>query len=128
MMKRLQHPIARWLILIAFGGAVILLTTVSGRFIVLRLYQRVVGETAVGDAILHGALFGLLTAILYWALRRRLSFAWAFGLALLIGLTLSALTEISQAWTPGRTMALSDLLANWLGVFVAATVVSYRRE
>ncbi len=126
-MKRLDLPVVRWLILLAFGGVVILLTTVSGRFIVLRLYQRVVGETAVGDAILHGALFGALTAIGYWTLRHRLSFGRAFALAVVVGLALSTLTEISQGATPGRTIALSDLLANWLGVFVAATVVSYRR-
>jgi FtsH-binding integral membrane protein len=128
MRRYLDLPMVRWLILLAFGAGVVFLTTVSGRFILLRLYQRVVGETAVGDAILHGTLFALLTALGYWALRRRLSFGRAFILAVVVGLILSAITEFSQSGTPGRTMTLSDLLANWLGVFVTATLVSYRRH
>jgi hypothetical protein len=128
MKRLLDLPVVRWLILLSFGAVVIFLTTVSGQFSVLRLYQRVVGETAVGDAILHGGLFALLTALSYWALRRRLNFGLALALAVGGGLIVSALTEWSQAATPGRTMTLSDLLTNWLGVFVAATWVSCRRE
>lgn len=127
MKRLLDLPAVRWLLVIAFGGAVVLLTTASGRFFVLQVYQRVVGFAPITDALLHGVLFGALTALLHWVLRRRLNFGRSFLLALGVGLFVSAVTEISQDWTPGRTLALSDFLANWLGVFVAATIVLYRR-
>ncbi len=79
------------------------------------------------DAIGHGSLYALLTATLYWALRSRFDFRRAFWIALVGGLVIAATTEFIQQFSPGRTMMLSDLLANWLGVMTVAMLISTRR-
>jgi VanZ family protein len=84
------------------------------------------GGNDVGDAIGHASLFGLLTLLLYWALRLRLRFALAFWLAVGIVLAISTMTELSQHFSPERTVSLSDLLANWVGVLAIATLISFR--
>jgi VanZ family protein len=40
-------------------------------------------------------------------------------------LTLSTATEFMQRYAAGRTVSLSDLLANWVGVLAVATVISF---
>jgi VanZ family protein len=124
-MKR-SSPLPRWLILLLWGIAVILLTTLPKTFPGIRAITRLLGGNDVNDAIVHSLLFASLTLVVYWALRPRLRFALAFWLAVGLVLTLSTATEFMQRYAAGRTVSLSDLLANWVGVLVVATVVSFR--
>jgi VanZ family protein len=48
-------------------------------------------------------------------------------LAMIFSLAVGTSTEISQIMVAGRATSLSDLLANWLGVFAVGFVVSYRQ-
>jgi VanZ family protein len=86
------------------------------------------GHQNVSDAIGHAALHALLTLVIYWALRPRVGFGRAFWAAILIVLALGAITEISQHYTPGRAMVLSDLLGNWLGVMSMATLIGFHQS
>ncbi len=87
----------------------------------------IVDHPNMHDAIGHASLYALLTTVSYWALRSRFDFRRAFGIALVGGLLIGATTEFIQQFSPGRTMMLSDLLANWLGVMTVALLISTRR-
>ena len=123
-MKR-SEPFPRWLILLVWLIAVILLTTLPRTFFGIRTIARLLGGSDVNDAIGHSLLFASLTLIVYWALRLKLRFALAFWLAVGFVIALSTATEFMQRYAAGRTVSLSDLLANWVGVLAVATVVSF---
>ncbi|MDZ4764081.1 MAG: VanZ family protein [Chloroflexota bacterium] len=123
----------RWLLLTTCAVIVVALTTLPRQTFVMQLVERMPHGGAMGDAVGHASLFASLTAVAYLALRHptgrwRASFSVAFWIALCAGLAVGLITELSQANAPGRTVSLSDALANWLGVFVMATLISYRRR
>lgn len=124
-LMRLLDRLPRWLLLLTWAAVVILLTTLPRPFPVVRTIAQLLGGNDVGDAIGHASLFGSLTLLVYWALRLRLRFALAFWLAVGLTLALSTATELSQQFTAGRTVSLSDLLANWVGVLAVATIISF---
>lgn len=123
---RLLDRFPRWFLLLIWATVVILFTTLPQPFPVVRTLARWLGGNDVGDAIGHASLFGSLTLLVYWTLRLRLRFAIAFWLAVGSVLALSTATEFSQQFTDGRTLSLSDLLANWVGVLAIATLISFR--
>lgn|GEM_PF-6316970 len=82
------------------------------------------GHPNANDALGHAALYAGLMAVMYWALRRWIGFAPAFLVALGTTLLLGIMTELTQQLT-GRTMALSDLLGNWLGAMTIAAVIAF---
>jgi VanZ family protein len=127
-MKTLHFSFAG-LALMAVLVVVIALTTLpdDGLIDVVRNFKLIEGHPNASDAIGHGALYGTLTAVTYWALRRRIGFSGAFPVAVGLSLALGIITEIIQHFSPGRTMALSDLLGNWLGVMTVAAVIGYTR-
>lgn len=127
-MKMLNFSFAG-LALITVLVVVIALTTMpdDGLIDVVRNFKLIEGHPNASDAIGHGALYGMLTAVTYWALRRRIGFSRAFWVAVGLSLALGAITEVIQYFSPGRTMALSDLLGNWLGVMTVAAVIGYTR-
>lgn len=49
----------------------------------------------------------------------------ALLIAMLVALILGTMPEFSQGYVAYRAMTLSDLLANWLGVFIVGFAVSY---
>lgn len=79
------------------------------------------------DAIGHAALYGTLTAVLYGALRQRAGFSRAFVVTLALVLPLALATELAQRFVPGRTVQLSDLLGNWLGILAIALLICFRQ-
>jgi VanZ family protein len=123
-MKLLLH-LPRWCLLLIWATVVILFTTLPQPFPIVRTLARLLGGNDVGDAIGHASLFGSMTLLVYWTLRLRLGFSFAFWLAIGSVLALSTATEFSQQFTAGRTLSLSDLLANWVGVLAVATVVCF---
>lgn len=118
------------LILLACVTLVVALTTLPASISIIRAAHNLTlieGHPNANDALGHAALYAALTAVTYWALRRRVGFGRAFWIALLAGLLLGALTEFAQQFSPGRTMMLSDLLANWLGAMSVAMLIGYAR-
>ncbi|MBI5666826.1 MAG: VanZ family protein [Chloroflexi bacterium] len=118
-----QYLSLRTLVMLVWALFVLTLTTQTDRVPVVHLMIALIGRTELGATIGHAALFGLLTAIAYAALRlpRRNALLLAMGLALALGTA----TEFYQQVVAGRTASLADLLANWLGVFVVAFGVVY---
>lgn len=116
------------LILLVCVAVVVALTTLPKSVGVVRLVygiELIEGHRNVNDAVGHAVLYGALTAVTYWAFRRQLGFERAFWIALATGLVLGGLTEFVQQFSPGRSMSLSDLLANWLGVMSVGMLLSY---
>jgi hypothetical protein len=109
---------------------VVALTTLPSSIGIIRLTHNITliqGHPNANDAVGHAALYATLTAVVYWALRRRIGFSRAFWAALLTGLLLGAFTELAQHFSPGRATLLSDLLANWLGVMTVVALIGYRQ-
>ncbi|MFN8451004.1 MAG: VanZ family protein [Anaerolineae bacterium] len=120
----------RSLMLMACVAAVVALTTLPASISLIRFAHDITvieGHPNANDALGHAALYAALTAAVYISLRRRIGFERAFWIALGSGLLLGALTEFIQRFSPGRTMMLSDLLANWLGAMSVAMLISYTR-
>lgn len=127
-MKRI-HP--QTFILLACLGLVVALTTLPSGFLfvsTLKNISIIPGHPNAGDAIGHASLYGILTGVIYWALRRRVRFSRAFGIALGAALLLGLATELIQHFSPGRTMQLSDLLGNWLGAMTVAALIGFHRS
>ena len=119
------------LLLLACLAFVVALTTLPisvGLVAFVKNFKLIDGHPDASDAVGHAALYGLLTAVVYGALRRWLGFTPAFWIAVALGLALGLLTELSQQYTPGRAMMLSDLLGNWLGVMTVAMLIGYWRS
>lgn len=119
-----------WLLIsAASAAAVIALTVMPGRSVMIALIHSALERIWWGDLIGHTALMGALTIVLYNAarlgMRRRFSSSLAF--ALVITLAISAITEVMQMFSDGRTADRADLMANVLGVFVAVSAICYQR-
>lgn len=101
-MKMLNFSFAG-LALITVLVVVIALTTMpdDGLIDVVRNFKLIEGHPNASDAIGHGALYGMLTAVTYWALRRRIGFSRAFWVAVGLSLALGAITEVIQYFRRG---------------------------
>jgi VanZ family protein len=118
-------------ILLACLTLVVALTTLPSGFLLIHALKNVTlipGHPNAADALGHGALYGILTAVIYWTLSRRIRFTWAFGIALGTALLLGLATELLQHFSPGRSTQLSDLLGNWLGAMTAAVFIGFHRS
>lgn len=125
-MKMIRFSFVTVVMIACLAGVVALTTLPLSVRIVNAVKQISVidGHPNANDALGHAALYGTLTAVVYWALRRWVGFAPAFALALGMALLLGLLTELTQQFT-GRTMMLSDLLGNWLGAMSVAVVIAF---
>lgn len=121
-----QYLSFRMLVMLVWALFVLTLTTQTDRVPVVHVMIALIGRTELGATVGHASLFGLLTAIAYAALALRLPPRHALLLAMGLALALGTATEFYQHAVDGRTASLSDLLANWLGVFVVAFGVVYR--
>ncbi len=126
---RSQHwmPALFWLTGAAALVGVIALTTLPGRVRVINAVHNILDHIFWGDMIGHFALFAALTFVLFWMLRRaaRLRVSLALWLTVFTGVMIGGITEYLQQYSPGRAVDRADLMANWLGVFAAATVIMY---
>lgn len=123
-----KQPALYGVILLMCVVTVVALTTLPASASLIHLARSITvirGHANANDAVGHAALYAGLTAVTYWALRRRVGFGRALWIALAAGLLLGGLTEFIQQFSPGRTMMLSDLLANWLGAMSVAMLISY---
>lgn len=104
---------------------VLVLTTQSQNVPIVYLAGSTIGSTEYGAAFGHAGLFFALTLIIFTALRLAFSVKIALGTAVLLALILGTSTELYQLIVPDRSTSLSDLLANWLGVFIIGFIVSF---
>src|SRR4051794_21804777 len=103
----LKRITLRWPILLAYALIVVALTTLPGSVVPVEWTRNlftIAGHPALHDALGHGALYGTLTAVLYWALRGRIGFRRALPLTLVAALLLGLTTELLQHFAPGRTV------------------------
>ena len=115
----------RWLSMTAWAILVLLLTTLPGDSPLVRRLTWLIGDTELSGVIGHMSLFLLLTSLVWVALRQGFRSRSALLLAMALTLLLGTSTELFQWFVAGRTSSLADLLANWLGVFVAGFVVDH---
>ena len=132
-MKRIheKHISIHALVLLIVGGVIVALTTLPTSVSIIDLMKHmslITGHPNANDALGHAALFGTLTAVIYWALRERMGFSRAFWIALFGAMSIGLTTELLQHFSPGRSVQLSDLLGNWLGVMTVIALIGYRHS
>lgn len=106
------------LVTLAWAGIAVYLTTQPGYNPLVQWFNRTIARTLVGGTLGHLALFASVTLIGYIGLRGWCNRPLALGLAMLGALTAGTGTEVYQLLVDGRQATLTDLLANWLGVFM----------
>jgi polysaccharide biosynthesis protein VpsQ len=120
---------ARWATLVA-TLALIAIVVAADRETLPLLLQRVYNYPA-GDKAGHFVLFGGLAflAALGFGRRARPVAGMSVPVSTLVIVALVTLEEASQAWFPGRTASLFDLLASYAGIAagVAAANLIARR-
>jgi VanZ family protein len=121
----MQKLSLRALVLVTWAVFAVILTTQTDRVPVVRLMVVTIGSTAIGDALGHAGLFGTLAFVCYAALVIRLPQRRALPLAMLLALAAGTATECYQLGVAGRSSSLSDLLANWLGIFIVGFAVLF---
>jgi Flp pilus assembly pilin Flp len=118
-----RSPLVRVGVLVATLALALILTTQPGANPLVRGFKSLFTASVWRGVVGHtGLMFGLTLAI-FFGLTMRLH--WRFALLLTIGsvLVIGTLTEMYQNGVVGRDYSLADLLSNWLGVFMAATLI-----
>ncbi len=112
-------------ILLVWGLFALILTTQTDQVPVVGLMVSTIGSTEVGATIGHAGLFGTLTVLAYLALANFMQRHSALLVTLVGVLLIATATELFQTVVSGRSSSLSDLLANWLGVFIVSFAIAY---
>ena len=117
--------VARWATAVA-ALAIIGIVVAADRETLPLLLQRVYTYPA-GDKIGHFVLFGGLAFLAALGFTRRTQplAGMSLPVSTLVVVVLVTLEEGSQAWFPGRTASVWDLLASYAGI-VAGTVAAAR--
>jgi VanZ family protein len=110
----------------AFAVVAIAIVVAADRETLPLLLQRVYTYPA-GDKVGHVALYGGLTylAVLGFTQRTRPVAGMRVPVSTLVIVVLATLEEASQAWFPGRTASVWDLLASYAGIG-AGTIAAHR--
>jgi hypothetical protein len=103
---------------LGWAAAALYLTTQPGSDPLVEWFNRTLAQTLVGATLGHAGLFASVTLVGYLGLRAWCSRSLALGLAMLTALAAGTGTEFYQLLVAGRDASLTDLLANWLGVFM----------
>ncbi len=118
----------RLMVVLVWGVFALILTTQSDRVPLVHLMTTTIGSTEFGDAFGHAGLFATLCLLLVVALSWRLPPYRALIVAMTIALAAGTSTELYQFLVADRGPSLSDLMANYLGIFVVAFVVLSRMK
>lgn len=84
--------------------------------------SELLGGTRYTDAVGHGLGFAAVAAVWYWMLSALLPARAALIATCAVVLMLGALTEFGQFVVPDRGVSKLDLLANWSGALLGATL------
>ena len=118
MVSRLRRSIAlRWVTVIAWMGVIFFLSAQS------KLPDLTPGLPGLEEIGGHLTAYGVLAALLWWALRGsavRYPATWALVLAVSYGVT----DEFHQSFVPGRDMSVSDLTVDLIGASAALLIVT----
>ncbi len=114
-----------WLMMAVWGVFVLLLTMLPGHVPLVRVLAGAIGGTETSAVLGHIALFALLTLFTWRALVTWFHWRQAIIMALAAGLLLGTTTELFQWFVSSRDATITDLLANWLGVFASAFVITW---
>ena len=85
-----------------------------------------VEEVENGDKVGHAALYLVLGALLWRALRYRYSRWKAVGVATAVAVVYGITDEVHQLFVPGRSFELLDLTADGFGAAVSAVLLAIR--
>jgi hypothetical protein len=124
-MKNGNWRILSLIILFSWGLFALILTTQTDQVPIVNLVVSTVGSSEFGATIGHAGLFGILALLGYLALAAFIQQRTALLITLTIVLLFATGTEIYQTIVSGRDTSLSDLLANWLGVFMVSFAIAY---
>jgi VanZ family protein len=125
MKNSIHWRVLRPIILLVWAVFALILTTQTDQIPVVALMVSTIGSSEIGATIGHAGLFGTLTLLCYLALGTLMRQHTALLLASAAVLIIATVTELFQAAVSGRSSSLSDLLANWLGVFIVSFAVAY---
>lgn len=125
-MRRITRMDQLWgVLLLVWGAVVLLLTTLPGDVPLMRTIFDYLQHIRFGDVIGHVALFALLTGLVWAALAVWMRGHVALLPAMILTWAAGTVTEAYQYFLFTRNADISDLLANWLGVFIVGFVISY---
>lgn len=115
------------LILLGWGMFVVVLTIAPGTTPWFSMLNNTFGqlELLLLTTMTHALLFAILTVFMWRALSLWVGNHAGLLAAMLICLMAGTTTEFAQYFIIERSISLADLLANWLGVFVAGFPISY---
>ncbi len=125
MKIRFEWRLLRLILLLVWAVFALILTTQSDHVPLVHLMTSTIGSTDFGDSIGHAGLFGMLAGVTYFALSIRLTPRRALLMAMSLALAVGTSTEFYQLFVADRATSLSDLLANWLGVFIVGFAISF---
>ena len=123
MLKRYAQPLLSfgmlfWLIV------VLALTMLPGRGFIMRDIAFFFGRSDLHGAAGHSALMGSLVLVLFIGLSRYTRAKYALLLTVIVVFAIGTATEIYQSGVYGRASTLTDLLANLIGTFAMAYLIS----
>lgn len=118
-----ENPIVRWSAALLWSVLTTYLMVWPGRGTPVGRLFSFFGGTELAGTVGHVILCGMLVWLWYQALRGQLRPPWVLGVVVAIGLGLGVVTELVQLFVPSRGASLLDLLANLLGVGLAAGVI-----
>ena len=77
------------------------------------------------DKVVHCGMFGCVTICFYWDYFKAYKKVPRLIVTLILVILFGAITEIMQAYVPGRSCDYRDLIADSIGVILATLVARY---
>jgi hypothetical protein len=114
----------RWILIIPVAGVVALTLLLDRGYgnVIFWFADHVPGRDATG----HFVLMAGVTVAAIVGLRGAAFAGWRLGIrsAVVLVLLLSGIEELSQGYSPYRTVSLGDLFASWFGVVCAGAAMA----
>ena len=118
----------RWVAVGVILAVLALTTTVNMGYV--HVFRPLLEHVSPDDSVIHFVVMGLLCLTVNLAFADARPFGERLGMPLVTTLVLlgATLEELSQSYFPLRQVSLDDLLAGYLGIFVAAVGVALVRR
>jgi VanZ family protein len=113
-------PWPRWLAVLVWLGAIGVLLLLPGEEPIVENTHDFIGGTALADWFGHVFLFGVLAALVYWALCAHVAPPVALRATLTSTILLGAAIEASQLLIDSRGASVLDAMGNGLGAALFA--------
>lgn len=119
-------PWPRWLAVLVWLGVTGALLLLPGDGLVVANTHDFIGGTSLADWFGHVCLFGVLAALVYWALCAHLAPPAALRATLTSTILLGAAIEVAQLLIDSRGASVLDAMGNGLGVALFAAWMWWR--